>query len=480
MDGATSMLPTAFDTQGWATEWFEQFLADSSCDDSGAEMSASYSEYSKAPFDFMLQDGSVDDRIPEDIDMREGYGRRVTQDFGFPGARIKPVSTTARNSIRPLEDSGSRPMASMAVPRPSDRPHEVKGILKPAASPGHRRAQNRAMTDSSATGPFCYFTDTPSPCTNVPERRRSESLSALSAAAAPRDEEDVARDMRQLLVTMLEGHAQTLHQVITSIKDKQPTLKELESISSDLVASTRPSPKRKHSRHRHHHSRHPCSCCSAGQAYEQIRHTFYRPIEGHARSRSHSRSRAQSRSCKLRLSNEEDYSTALCSYARPKAAEKLNVGEPGRLDLNLNDRKATLREGTKSLSELIRLVNSAADDLGVDLNAKPSKVDDEKFEAAPVEPEPSPQRDLPTRDVEGGSGRRDGDRKSLCGEPEAGAGFQQPRVSNTRSTPLRRNIGVLIGLGAQHLFRQVTFTPVDDTSATSATLGPAYFIHSCE
>jgi len=121
----------------------------------------------------------------------------------------------------------------------------------------------------------------------------------------------------------------------------------------------------------------------------------------------------------------------------------LNVGEPGKLDININDRKSILRDGTKSLSELIKLVNSTADDLGVDLDARPSKIDDEKFKAAPVESDFNEQRKSSVKEVEGGSAVRDGDRKSLCGELEAAPGTQQPGVRALRSMPRRRDIDVL-------------------------------------
>ncbi|KAL1611747.1 hypothetical protein SLS59_000466 [Nothophoma quercina] len=69
----------------------------------------------------------------------------------------------------------------------------------------------------------------------------------------------------------------------------------------------------------------------------------------------------------------------------PKAVEKLNVGAPGQLALNINDRKSSLRESIKTVPDLVDLVNSAADDLGVDLDRRPSAEDDEIFHNAPVQ-----------------------------------------------------------------------------------------------
>jgi hypothetical protein len=51
----------------------------------------------------------------------------------------------------------------------------------------------------------------------------------------------------------------------------------------------------------------------------------------------------------------------------------------------MNDRRSTLREAVQSVPELVDLVNSAADDLGVDLDRRPTASDDEKFRNAPFE-----------------------------------------------------------------------------------------------
>ena len=68
----------------------------------------------------------------------------------------------------------------------------------------------------------------------------------------------------------------------------------------------------------------------------------------------------------------------------PKAVEKLNVGSPGQLGPNMNDTRASLRSSVKSAPELVHLVESAADDLGIDLDQRPTSEDDAMFEAAPV------------------------------------------------------------------------------------------------
>jgi hypothetical protein len=63
----------------------------------------------------------------------------------------------------------------------------------------------------------------------------------------------------------------------------------------------------------------------------------------------------------------------------------LNVGAPRQLALNLNDGKSTLRKSIKTLPDLVQLVESAADDFGVDLDKLPTAKDDEAFRDAPVQ-----------------------------------------------------------------------------------------------
>lgn len=63
----------------------------------------------------------------------------------------------------------------------------------------------------------------------------------------------------------------------------------------------------------------------------------------------------------------------------------MNVGAPGRLAPNLNDRKSILRNSIKTFPNLVELVDSAADDLGVDLDRRPTAKDDEAFHNAPVQ-----------------------------------------------------------------------------------------------
>ncbi|KAJ4286441.1 hypothetical protein N0V90_013141 [Kalmusia sp. IMI 367209] len=53
-----------------------------------------------------IEEGYYPIEVPDHVDWRGGYGRRKTQDFGFPCARIKPRSTF-RNYKAPLQDPGN-------------------------------------------------------------------------------------------------------------------------------------------------------------------------------------------------------------------------------------------------------------------------------------------------------------------------------------------------------------------------------------
>lgn len=69
----------------------------------------------------------------------------------------------------------------------------------------------------------------------------------------------------------------------------------------------------------------------------------------------------------------------------PKRAEKLNIGSAGQLGPNMNDSRCSLQDAVRTVADLVDLINSAADDLGVDLDRKPTAQDDEEFMNAPFE-----------------------------------------------------------------------------------------------
>ncbi|KAJ4323400.1 delta subunit of the central stalk of mitochondrial F1F0 ATP synthase, atp16 [Neodidymelliopsis sp. IMI 364377] len=73
----------------------------------------------------------------------------------------------------------------------------------------------------------------------------------------------------------------------------------------------------------------------------------------------------------------------------PREAEKLNVGAPRQRGPTMNDSRSRLRKSVKTLSHLIELVDSTADDLGIDLDRRPTASEDQLFHNAPVQGSPS-------------------------------------------------------------------------------------------
>ncbi|CAN9282359.1 unnamed protein product [Alternaria alternata] len=282
--------------------------------------------------------------VPDDVDNRQGYGRRVTQDFGFPGARIKSHGTN--RTSKPLRDPGS--WTKRACGHFS---YMVKGE--------HRdHAQQKVCRQCSTRAPPPKQV----PATQRRERRRALSESSTSTASSSKPlKDDICRKQRRrrhhsecipydkcgdafadelgyIIDNILEEHANTLQSVISNIKNSQPSLNQLRRVSGDLVQR--------------------------------------------CRAKSSCRQRCQS-SCQ-----KDDDWLPLCPYILPKTAEKLNVGSPGQLKPNLNDRRSSLREALQSIPDLVDLVNSAADDLGIDLERRPTVADDDLFRNAPYESMP--------------------------------------------------------------------------------------------
>ena len=76
-----------------------------------------------------------------------------------------------------------------------------------------------------------------------------------------------------------------------------------------------------------------------------------------------------------------------CPYVSLKAAEKLNVQSTGQLGPNIKDPPAMLREVTQLVPDLIGLVESTTDGLGVGSQDKPDEHNQAQFEKASVEEE---------------------------------------------------------------------------------------------
>ncbi|KAH7078614.1 hypothetical protein FB567DRAFT_450553 [Paraphoma chrysanthemicola] len=309
-----------------------------------------------------LQEGYHDVEVPDHVDWRGAYGRRKTQDFGYPGARIRPRGTY--RAYKPLEDPGdwikrscghfSHMGKSESRERASRRLcHECAARVPLPSSllSRHRRGRRRAASESStSTSSISKFSEAHSDHFARRRQHHSECIPAEKCG------DTFAKDLGHIIDAILEEHANSLQGVINNIKHSQPSLAQLRRVSEDLVqrcqtggVCTNPV---------HTPCRTSCTCQAACRP-------CYQPSVCQ-----------QPQVCEWRPS---------CPIVPPKAAEKLNVGSPGQLKPNMNDSRSSLQDAVQTVPDLVDLVHSAADDLGFDLDRRPTAHDDQLFQDAPVE-----------------------------------------------------------------------------------------------
>jgi hypothetical protein len=321
--------------------------------------------------------------VPYYVDSRSSYGRRKTNDFGFPGARIKPSGSSRTYQL--LQDPGSwikrscghfsnvdvKDSREDASLHPCRQCREKPTPL-PEAHQKNRKARRRVSTDSLVAGGSSSRTYCPS------LRRRQHHSEYM-----PPDKcgDTFAKDLGTVIDAILEEHANSLDHVISNIRSSQPRLNHLRKISDNLVQRTQsgdPGSKSCHSmcRHSREHST-PWSPCNYQQICQPVYQHVFLPV-------------CQPVCQQVCQPSSQTFCEYIppCPFVPPKLVEKLNVGKPGQVGLNLNDSRESLKETTKSIPELIDLVNSAADDLGVDFDETPSTQEEEKFVSAPVEGTP--------------------------------------------------------------------------------------------
>lgn len=313
-----------------------------------------------------VEEGYDSVEVPDHIDCRSGYGRRRSEDFGFPGARIKPGSTR-RSSKVPLQDPSNWIKRSCghfstisSIERREEASKKPCSQCRNTESPRslhsrHQRTRRRAATDTS-TG---TLQDSEDPRKCRPKRRQHRS----ECAPVDRCGDTFAQDLGYVIDSILEEHQNTLQHVINNIKYSQPNLAQLRRVSEDLI----------------HRCRSGCDTPARPQTYQcfvPCRHVCQscQPVCQPMQPCQPVQQACNQQSC--------------CPYVPPKAVEKLNVGSPGQLGLNLNDSHASLRDGLRTGPDLVDLVKSAADNLGMDLDQRPSSADNAKFEEAPVEGSP--------------------------------------------------------------------------------------------
>jgi hypothetical protein len=318
------------------------------------------------------QSDYFDVEVPDHVDWRSAYGRRKTQDFGFPGARVKPRKTF--RTYKPLEDPGdwikrscghfSQMGKSEIRTDPAQRPCR-QCLRKAPQSDLHRLcrrySRRRAATDNSISS---------SSLSSVPIiiRRSSSGHRRHHSECMPADNcgDTFAKDLAHIIDAIIDEHTNSLQSVINNIKQTQPNLAQLRRDSEDLVQQCQQRGKCTVSKH---------STCQPSCMYQAACQPMCRPI-CQLVYQPVCQSVCQPRACQWQPSYP---------YVLPKPAEKLNVGSHGQLKPNVNDPPSTLREVVQTVPDLVDLVNSAADNLGVDLDRRPTARDDQAFQEAPVQ-----------------------------------------------------------------------------------------------
>jgi hypothetical protein len=324
-----------------------------------------------------------DVEVPDHVDWRSAYGRRKTQDFGFPGARIKPRKTL--NTYKSLKDPSdwirrtcghfSHMGKSEVRSDPAQRPCRQCLAKHPLPNPHESRIHSmrkRAVTESSISNPS--ISSVPSiRRVRSPRRRRHHS----ECMPANKCGDTFAKDLGYIVGQIIDEHTNSLQGVINNIKQTQPSLAQLRRVSEDLV-----------------------QCCQQGATCTIVKLTSCRsqcthqaacqPVQHMYIPMCQPRCQPM---CQLVGQPQACQWQPPCPSVPPKPAEKLNAGSPGQVKPNVNDSPSTLREAVQTIPDLVDLVNSAADNLGVDLDRRPTSHDDQTFQDAPVK-DPLPASSL--------------------------------------------------------------------------------------
>ncbi|RMZ72205.1 ATP synthase delta chain mitochondrial precursor [Pyrenophora seminiperda CCB06] len=297
---------------------------------------------------------------PDYIDNRQGYGRRITQDFGFPGAHTR--SRDATRSSRPVQDPGTWVKRACGhfsyMGNTEHREHAQKRTCRqcsartgqPKQQPLYRQWPGRRITTSPSTS-----TSSSKIPRKADDRNTRPCQQHTKRIPTDRCGDIFAEDLGQIIDFILKDHANTLQDVIDNIQHSQPSLDKLQKVSGELVQRCR-----------------TASCCvypgslSCQSSYE------------HQKVHEASEDVSDSKSAQQQV----------FLHSLPREAEKLNIGSPGKVGPNINDKHANLLTSIKSVPDLVDLVKSAADDLGVDLESRPSAEDEDMFLNAPCESTP--------------------------------------------------------------------------------------------
>ena len=180
--------------------------------------------------------------VPDHVDWRGAYGRRITKDFGYPGARIIPRGTY--RTYRPLQDldhwtkRACGHFSYMANTESRDEAskklcHQCATKSSPTVSQPatQQRTRRRAATDSSSSSSSGSSDKVDDACGRSTRRRQHHS------ECSPIDKcgDTFAKDLGYIIDAILEEHTNTLQGVINNIRHSQPSLAQLRRVSEDLL-----------------------------------------------------------------------------------------------------------------------------------------------------------------------------------------------------------------------------------------------------
>jgi hypothetical protein len=305
--------------------------------------------------------------IPDHVDWRSAYGRRMTQDFGFPGARIRTHGP--ERDHKPLCDPGdwikrscghslhvrvseARNDASQRPCRPCSGKNASLTIPSSDRLEGHERATTASPVSKSSSSTTFEVLGHEHHSGCIPEDACGGTF---------------AQDLSHIIDAILEEHTSSIQDVIDNIKQRPSSLAQLRLVSQDLLQSSQIDEVCNNSSH----SLYGPSCTH--QTLDQPYQLICLPV-------------CQSSSQPTAQPHGRDWLSLFPNpYYPPKAVEKLNVRSPGQLKPNMNDPRSWLQRTVQTVPDLVDLVSSVADNLGVDLDRRPTARDEQLFREAPVQ-----------------------------------------------------------------------------------------------
>lgn len=215
----------------------EDFPSNSfSCDGSSSTPSMSHRSTARVPVPQSAASTSAEDlraTVLYHVDWRAASGTRNTKDFGYPGARIKPLQdpdywikrTCGHFSYMANSESTEEACRKLC------RQCAIKS--SPTLSqPNKQQRTHRRAANSSSLSPSSQSSDKVGDACGRNSRRYQTHSECL-----PTDNvgETFAKDLGYIIDAILEEHTNTLQGVINDIMDSHPSLAQLRRISRDQV-----------------------------------------------------------------------------------------------------------------------------------------------------------------------------------------------------------------------------------------------------